>query len=92
MATEAGYDGGNVKISINGGAFTRHPGEAYIFNGPRQARDRGGGNTNPLAGQAGFTGTDGGELAGSWGTSQSSTSPRPASSPATRSVPVRHRS
>ncbi|HET7145206.1 MAG TPA: hypothetical protein VFI68_14400, partial [Anaerolineales bacterium] len=28
------------------------------------------GNTNPLAGQAAFTGTDGGSVGGSWGQSQ----------------------
>ena len=34
VATEAGYDGGNVKISVNGGAFDLIPAAAYIFNAP----------------------------------------------------------
>lgn len=71
FATEQGWDGGNLKISINGGAFEVVPASAFIFNaynGPtlQPAPD----NTNPLAGQPGFTGTDGGEVDGSWGQSQ----------------------
>ena len=34
IATEAGYDGGNVKISVNGGEFEAIPTDAYVFNGP----------------------------------------------------------
>ena len=62
MATEAGYDGGNVKYRVNGGDFEVIPASAYINNGPsRQALDTAAaGNTNPLAGEQGFTGTDGG--------------------------------
>lgn len=72
FATEAGWDGGNLKISINGGAFSVVPATAFIFNpynGPT-LNTAAQGNTNPLAGQPGFTGTDGGEVHGSWGTSQ----------------------
>ncbi|MGH3506999.1 MAG: M4 family metallopeptidase [Nocardioidaceae bacterium] len=68
IATEAGYDGGNVKISVNGGAFEAIAADAYTFNKPLKLTDPPG-NTNPLAGQPGFTGTDGGELGGTWGTS-----------------------
>ncbi|MBA2509448.1 MAG: M4 family metallopeptidase, partial [Nocardioidaceae bacterium] len=71
VATEASYDGGNVKISVNGGAFQLVPASAYTFNKPNTtlatATD---GNTNPLAGQEAFSGTDGGEVSGSWGESQ----------------------
>ena len=65
-----GFDGGNVKVSINGGAFTVVPASAYIFNKPTTLLTAAAGNTNPLAGQPGFTGTDGGEIKGSWGESQ----------------------
>jgi Zn-dependent metalloprotease len=71
VATEAGWDGGNVKVSINGGLFEVIPASAFIFNpynGTLQTA--GAGNTNPLAGEPAFTGTDGGELTGSWGQSQ----------------------
>lgn len=68
VATEAGYDGGNVKISVNGGGFTPIPAEAYVFNAPGTLTSAAT-NTNPLAGQPGFSGTDGGEVTGTWGTS-----------------------
>ena len=71
FATEAGFDGGNVKVSVNGGAFEVIPTAAFTFN-PYNGTlaTAAAGNTNPLAGQPGFSGTDGGELFGSWGTSQ----------------------
>ena len=70
-ATEAGWDGGNLKLSINGGAYVLVPSSAYKFN-PYNAtlNTAAQGNTNPLAGQPAFTGTDGGSLFGSWGQSQ----------------------
>nr|WP_276592204.1 M4 family metallopeptidase [Nocardioides lijunqiniae] len=70
VATEASYDGGNVKASVNGGAFTVIPAAAYVFNKPGKLATAAQGNTNPLAGEDSFTGTDGGETSGSWGTSQ----------------------
>ncbi len=71
VATEAGWDGGNLKVSVNGGSFVVPPDAAYTFNPYNvptlnPAPD----NTNPLAGEDGWTGTDGGELTSSWGTSQ----------------------
>ncbi|QIK76235.1 M4 family metallopeptidase [Nocardioides piscis] len=69
VSTETGYDGGNVKVSINGGAYTLIPASAYIFNKPTKLTDAST-NTNPMAGEDGFTGTDGGKIGGSWGTSQ----------------------
>jgi hypothetical protein len=66
VATEATYDGGNLKISINGGPYTLVPSSAYKFN-PYNATLN---PTNPMAGQAAFSGTDGGSLFGSWGQSQ----------------------
>ena len=71
FATEPAFDGGNVKISINGGPFEVVPAAAFTFNpynGTLATTAQG--NTNPLQGQPGFTGTDGGEVHGSWGTSQ----------------------
>jgi hypothetical protein len=71
VATEAGWDGGNLKISINGGAYTVVPSSAYKFNPNNTTlQTAAAGNTNPLAGQPGFSGTDGGSLFGSWGQSQ----------------------
>jgi trimeric autotransporter adhesin len=71
FATEPAFDGGNVKISINGGAFAIVPASAFTFNpynGTLATTAQG--NTNPMQGQAAFTGTDGGEVTGSWATSQ----------------------
>ncbi|MEK6676719.1 MAG: M4 family metallopeptidase [Planctomycetota bacterium] len=65
FATETGFDGGNVKISVNDGPFHVVPTPAYVFNPangtllPESA-----GNTNPIAGETGFTGSS-----GVWGTS-----------------------
>jgi len=70
-ATELGWDGGNLKISINGGAYVIVPASAYTFNAYNATlQTAGAGNTNPLAGQPAFTGTDGGTVFGSWGQSQ----------------------
>ncbi|HSM10216.1 MAG TPA: M4 family metallopeptidase, partial [Lysobacter sp.] len=71
VATEAGWDGGNLKISVNGGPFTLVP-EAAIEVSPYNAtlNSAGMGNSNPLAGQPAFTGSDGGGFDGSWGQSQ----------------------
>jgi len=71
VATEAGWDGGNLKISINGGPYEVVPSSAYKFNPNNTTLQTAmAGNTNPLAGQPGFSGTDGGSLFGSWGQSQ----------------------
>ncbi len=70
VATELGFDGGNLKVSVNDGPFTTVPKAAYIFNAPTTLATVAAGNTSPLAGQDGFTGTDGGEVFGSWGQSQ----------------------
>lgn len=70
VATEYGYDGGNVKISVNGKKFTVVPNEAYLFNPPNAVMPTlAEGNTSPLAAEPGFTGTDGNVPGGSWGTS-----------------------
>jgi Zn-dependent metalloprotease len=73
VATEAGYDGGQLMISVNDGPFILVAPSAFLYNGY---------NTtlfpavpgyeylfNPRAGQPAFSGADGGILKGSWGTS-----------------------
>jgi len=70
-ATEAGWDGGNLKISINGGAYALVPASAYTFNAYNTVlQTAAAGNTNPMAGQPAFSGTDGGSLTSTWGQSQ----------------------
>lgn len=71
VATEDGYDGGNVKISVNGGRFQLLPAARFRFNPYNDTLvTTAGGNTCPLAGQPAFTGSDAGSVAGSWGQSQ----------------------
>lgn len=70
VATEVGYDGGNIKIRQAGSnTWLTVPAHAYLTNPPPQLLTSGALNTNPLAGQAAFTGTDGGATNGSWGRS-----------------------
>jgi hypothetical protein len=71
VATEVGFDGGNVEISVNGDDFSLIPTSAYTFNGPNTTlQTAAAGNTNPMAGEPAWTGTDGGEVTGSWGETQ----------------------
>jgi Zn-dependent metalloprotease len=69
VATELGFDGGNVKYRT-GPRWKVIPAAAYTFNKPDSLATVADGNTNPMAGEPGFTGTDGGEVTGSWGESQ----------------------
>ena len=69
MATESGYDGGNVAIAVNGKGYQVVPKSAYVYNPPTVIASEADENTSPLAGQQGFTGTDGGIVFGSWGKS-----------------------
>jgi hypothetical protein len=70
FATEAGFDGGNVKISVNDGPWQLVQAADFIYNpynmtlAPASA-----GNTNPIAGQPAFSGTDDGSTGGTWGRS-----------------------
>lgn len=66
VATEAGYDGANVKVSVNGGPFQVIAPEAYLYNGPEGILDP---QQGPMGGEPAWTGTDAGQLTGSWGTS-----------------------
>ncbi|MFD2565337.1 M4 family metallopeptidase [Aquimarina rubra] len=81
VATEADWDGGNIKYSLNGGAWTLLPSSAFLrspYNAmviTDQDFDLPDGSTvnvvndNPLRGEAAFTGTDEGSNTGSWGRS-----------------------
>lgn len=70
VATEAGFDGGNLKISVNGGAWQVVPAASFVYNAYNTTlTSAAGGNTNPLAGQPAFSGGDGGSVSGSWGRS-----------------------
>jgi uncharacterized repeat protein (TIGR01451 family) len=73
VSTEQSWDGGNVKISVNGGGWALVPGSAFTFNAYPSSLAVSQ-NTNPLAGEAAFTGADEGVLSGSWGQSQISLS------------------
>ena len=69
IATEAQYDGGNIKYSRNNGAWTIIPKSAFSQNGYNSNLNNTTNNDNPLKGQGAFNGTDGGSLGGSWGQS-----------------------
>jgi hypothetical protein len=70
VASEVEFDGGNVKVSVNGATYTPVPDQAWLINAPGgQLETAEGGNTNPMAGETAFTGTDGGEPTGAWGSS-----------------------
>ena len=65
VQTEAEWDGGNVKVSVNGGAFQAVPKELFLFNPTNFTAPDG----NPLAGEPIWNGANGGEQSGSWGVS-----------------------
>ena len=70
IATEAGYDGGNVKISVNGGAWQLVKAADFIYNPYNTTlTTAAGGNTNPMAGQPAFSGSNPAVPTGSWGRS-----------------------
>ena len=70
VSTEAGWDGGNVKISVNGGPWQLIQAADFVYNAYNTTLFSAvQGNTNPIAGQAAFSGTDGGSVEGSWGRS-----------------------
>jgi Zn-dependent metalloprotease len=70
VATEAGWDGGQLRISVNGGASALVPQGNFIYNAHNVVlNSSGAGNTNPQAGQRAWSGTDGGSVEGTWGRS-----------------------
>jgi Zn-dependent metalloprotease len=71
IASEPGFDGGNLSISVNGGAWQLVPPSQFTFNNYTAfLATAEQGNTNPLAGQPTWTGANGGTVTGgSWGRS-----------------------
>ncbi len=70
VATELGFDGGQLRISVNGGPYTLVPQANFIYNGHNVVLATvAQGNTNPRAGQRAWSGTDGGAVDGTWGRS-----------------------
>jgi hypothetical protein len=71
VSMELSWDGGNLKASVNGGAYSLVPASAFTFNDyKRTLTSAASGNDNPLAGQAAFTGGDEGDVTSKWGQSQ----------------------
>ena len=71
VATEPNWDGGNLKYSVNSGAWTVMPAANFTFNSYNGSiNPASSGNDNPMASEVAFTGTDGGSVGGSWGKSQ----------------------
>ena len=73
VLTEAGFDGGNLLVKVNGGAFTLVPQNLYVFNAPNTqltaaVNPGGAANTDPKAGQFAWTGANISTGSGSWGT------------------------
>ena len=75
VASEATFDGGQLEISVNGGAFALVAQERYLHNPPNsqfEAPPPIGLNTNPNAGEFAWNGTNvgtpTGSPPGSWGT------------------------
>jgi Zn-dependent metalloprotease len=75
IATEGGWDGGNLKISVNGGPAQLVAAADFTYNPYNATLQPAPGNTNPMAGQPAFTGTDGGAVDGSWGRSHVNLAP-----------------
>lgn len=68
IASELGWDGGNLSISVNGSAWQLiKPGDFFFNPYNLTLNSAAAGNTDPLAGQPAFSGTDGGSVSGSWG-------------------------
>ena len=70
IATEDRVDGGNLKISVDGGPFVTVGSEAYRYNPYNDTLRGAQWNDNPLAGEEAFAGTDATTYRGSWGQSQ----------------------
>ena len=67
IAIENGYDGSQLTISVNGGAFTLVPQANFIYNAHNTTLRNAPDNNNPRASQFVWTGGDGGSVSGSWG-------------------------
>lgn len=70
ISTEAGWDGVNLKISVNNGPFQLVNTGDFIYNPYNTTLITAlQGSDNPMAGQPAFSGSDGGKVGGSWGRS-----------------------
>jgi hypothetical protein len=69
VSMELQYDGGNLKASVNGAAFSLVPASAFTFNAYNTSLASSG-NDNPMAGQPAWTGGDAGAVSSQWGQSQ----------------------
>ena len=68
VGSEGDWDGGNLKVSVEGGPYRPLPRAAYAHNPPTGPLfGTADGNTNPLAGEPAWHGTDAGSNGGSWG-------------------------
>ncbi|MGY0387631.1 M4 family metallopeptidase [Nocardioides sp. WG-D5] len=65
VLTEWGYDGGNVKASVNGGEFELVDQAAYAFNAPGGTMSA---DSGYMEGEPAWTGSDGNSFTGAWGT------------------------
>ena len=71
MASEPKGDGGNVRISVNGGPYQLIQDDAFLFNPYNEMLDGPDRSNNPHAGEPAFSGVNAGSfLRGSWGQSQ----------------------
>jgi uncharacterized protein (TIGR03382 family) len=66
VATEADYDGGDLRIRADGGDWQTIDSRDFLFNPYNGTLDTSN-NSNPLAGSSAFTGSDQGTILGSWG-------------------------
>lgn len=69
LGIEDTYDGGNVKISVNGAPFSVVPTAAYTLNAPQSVLG-GQDSDNPMVGEKAWSGVEQQTLAARWGTSQ----------------------
>jgi uncharacterized repeat protein (TIGR01451 family) len=68
VATEPSFDGAQLLVSVDGGAYTLVPQSAFVYNAHTLVlATAGAGNTNPKQGQRAWSGTDGGAVDGTWG-------------------------
>lgn len=70
VATEANWDGANIKYQLDSGSWEILPSSAFTtnpYNGTINAASSG--NDNPMENQDAFTGSDEGSVTSTWGTS-----------------------
>ena len=69
VAVEEGFDGAQVMISVNGGPYQLVEDPSFLYNAYNETLLGFPYTDNVRGGQRAFTGTDGGSVTGSWGTS-----------------------